>query len=123
MFTDEDLFTISITADRVTEGGGRRAKQGKSQSTQTDTLQIDDKETTTLTATETVEIQVDMNAEQNQVELTDEQYNGDELEGFLRSRFRYISNSLKEYSVLQSSKSRLILLRLLGDRGETGYPN
>lgn len=106
MFTDEDLFTISITADRKATTDGY-TKGGQDQTTQTDPLEVETKETTTLTATESVEVQVDINDAQNVVELGVEQYNADELEGFLRSRFRYISNTLKEYSVLQSSKSRL----------------
>lgn len=123
MFSDEDLFTISITAANSSAGAGRNVKRGEDQETQTDPLQISDKETTTLQATESVEIQVDTHEGQNLVELTDEQYNADELEGFLRARFRYISNSLKEYSVLQSSKSSLHLTRLLGNRSKTNNPD
>lgn len=105
MFSDEDLFTISITAANRSSDPTKSKKRGEDQETQTDPLEIEDKETTTLKATESVEIQVDSNDGQNIVELTDDQYNGDELEGFLRARFRYISSTLKEYSVLQSSKS------------------
>lgn len=106
MFTDEDLFTISITADRSTEAG-MKLKRGQNQQTQTEPMEVEEKETTTLKATESVEVQTDANQDQNLVELTEEHYNPEELEGFLRSRFKYISNTLKEYSVLQSSKSIL----------------
>lgn len=105
MFSDEDLFTISITADRETEAG-RNLKRGQNQSTQTDPLETEEKETTTLKATISVEVQADSTDGQQNVQLTDEQYNVEELEGFLRLRLKYITNSLKEYSILQTSKSK-----------------
>jgi hypothetical protein len=104
MFTDEDLFTISITAD--TGNRGQRAKRGTDQECQTDDLVYEDKETTTLQATESVEVQADENEAEQIAHLTDEQYNQEELEGFLRTRFRYINNTLKEYAILQTSKRR-----------------
>ena len=102
MFTDEDLFTISITAD--SGGQGKKAKRGVDQEVQTDDLVYEEKETTTLMATESVEVQADDNEADQLAYLTDEQYNEEELEGFLRARFRYINSTLKEYAILQSSK-------------------
>jgi hypothetical protein len=104
MFTDEDLFTISITADNAVSGG--RVKRGTDRECQTDDLVYEEKETTTLQATESVEIQADENEAEQIVHLTDEQYNQEELEGFLRTRYRYINNTLKEYAILQTSKRK-----------------
>ena len=58
MFTDEDLFTISITADSGNDAGSK-GKRGTDQECQTDDLVYEDKETTTLQATESVEVQAD----------------------------------------------------------------
>lgn len=107
MFSDEDLFTISITADKDSEAG-RNGRRGQNQSTQTEPLEIEEKETTTLQALNSVEVQTDANDGQQLVQLADDQYNSEELEGFLRMRFKYITNSLKEHSILQSSKSNII---------------
>lgn len=106
MFTDEDLFTISITADSGNDAGSK-GKRGTDQECQTDDLVYEDKETTTLQATESVEVQADENEGEQLAHLTDEQYNAEELEGFLRTRFRYINSTLKEYGILQSSKCKI----------------
>ena len=102
MFTDQDLFTISITAD--SGGQGKKTKRGRDQECQTEELIYEEKETTTLQATESVEVQADENEADQLVYLNGEQYNEEELEGFLRTRFRYINSTLKEYAILQSSK-------------------
>ena len=118
MFTDEDLFTISITANNKSEAGGK-GKRVSEAGCQTEPQSIADKETTTLNATNSVEIQADPTEGEQIAQLTEEQYNAEELEGFLRTRFRYITNSLKEYSVLQSSKRKnLILSKITGQMGE-----
>lgn len=104
MFTDQDLFSISITADNGNQT--KKAKRGRDQECQTDELIYEEKETTTLQATESVEVQADENEEDQLVYLNAEQYNEEELEGFLRSRFRYINSTLKEYAILQTSKCK-----------------
>lgn len=104
MFSDQDLFTISIAAD--TGEQGRKRKRGVDQESQTEELVYEEKETTTLQATESVEVQADENEADQLVYLNEEQYNEEELEGFLRTRFRYINSTLKEYAILQSSKCR-----------------
>lgn len=104
MFTDEDLFSITITADQG--DFGKKGNRGVNKQSQTDELYFEEKETTTLQATESVEVQADENEADQLVHLTEEQYNEEELEGFLRTRFRYINSTLKEYAILQSSKCK-----------------
>ncbi len=100
MFSDEDLFTITIQReDNLTKG--------QSMGCQTEPLQVADQETHTLKAIHDVEIQADPNEIYQVQFLKDEEFDIDRLAGFLRSRFAYTTNTLKEYGVLQNSKRRV----------------
>lgn len=109
MFQDEDLFMVLPQAvGQVT--------RGKEAGTQTDLLLTSEQETETLTSTIPFECQVDTSEFETVSRVPEDQVNQDELLGFLRSRFRYLNNSLKEYAVLQSSKSRLNLTETTGHK-------
>lgn len=98
MFQDEDCFMIlPQTKGPIT--------RGQEAGTQTLPLATVEQQTATLSATTPFECQVDPSHFETVGRVPEDQVNQDELLGFLRSRFRYLNNTLKEYAILQNSKS------------------
>ena len=107
MFTDEDLFSITITTDR------EQVSSAAHKETQTIELVTRDQETDTRNSIHSVEvprahqIQADPKEISNIQQLDSEQFDQDQLAGFLRGRMRLLNSALREFSVLQGSKRRL----------------
>jgi hypothetical protein len=106
MFTDEDLFSITITTDR------QQLSNSAHKQTQTLGLATKDQETDTRNSIHSVEvpaahqIQADPKEISNIQQLDSEQFDQDQLAGFLRGRMRLLNSALREFSMLQGSKRR-----------------